>query len=155
MPYFWKIIDASGRSIFQLFENIKENVGKPEITNTQKTYTTTLGKRFHLLHPKHLKFLIVRGRWIVTKIYSYFIFDQERFKRGFILINQPSRQNAKNSVEKGFLNYLTKQILFSIVTLILIAVPLKPFLIKLFKFHILKSVIVSLKNLFPLRQILI
>ena len=30
------------------------------------------------------------------------MFEQERFKRNFILMNQKSRQNAKNSTEKDF-----------------------------------------------------
>ena len=42
-------------------------------------------------------FFPVRARWKITKSYS-----QERFKKYFTLMNQKSRQNAKNSVEKDF-----------------------------------------------------
>ena len=42
----------------------------------------------------------------VTKIYSHYTYEQERFKRDFILMNQGSRQNAKDSVEKDFFKLL-------------------------------------------------
>ena len=45
---------------------------------------------------------VVRAGWKITKIYSHYTFEQERFKKYFILMNQKSIQNAKNSVEKDF-----------------------------------------------------
>ena len=45
---------------------------------------------------------INRAGWSVTKIYSHYTFEQECFKKNFILMNQCSRQNAKNSIEKNF-----------------------------------------------------
>ena len=59
-------------------------------------------KKFIPLYLKDLKFLITRCCWKVTKIYSYFTFEQSRFKRGFVLTNQRSRQNVKNAIEKDF-----------------------------------------------------
>ena len=47
-------------------------------------------------------FSVVRAGWKITKIYLHYTFEHERFKKDFILINQKSRQNAKNSVEKDF-----------------------------------------------------
>ena len=44
----------------------------------------------------------MRAGWFVTKIYSHYTFEQEYFKKQFILMNQRSRQNAKNSIEKYF-----------------------------------------------------
>ena len=38
----------------------------------------------------------------MTKIYSHLTFEQARFKQNFILMNQKSRQQSKNSVEKDF-----------------------------------------------------
>ena len=32
--------------------------------------------------------------------YSYYTLEQARFKRNFVLMNQKSRQNAKNAIEK-------------------------------------------------------
>ena len=55
---------------------------------------------------EHLKFLISRCGWKVTKLYSHFTFWQSRFKWEFILINQKSRQAAKNSIEKDFYKFL-------------------------------------------------
>ena len=49
-----------------------------------------------------LKFLITRCFWRVVKIYSHYAFDHARFKRKFVLMNQKSRQNAKNAVKKDF-----------------------------------------------------
>ena len=48
----------------------------------------------------------MRAGWRVTKVYSYFTFEQERFKRDFILLNQKSCQNTKNSIEKDFFKQL-------------------------------------------------
>ena len=45
---------------------------------------------------------VVRAGWKITKIYSHYTFEQERFKKYFILMNQKSIQNANNSVEKDF-----------------------------------------------------
>ena len=39
---------------------------------------------------------------VVTKLYSHFTFEQEAFKKDFVLMNQKSRQNAKNNIEKDF-----------------------------------------------------
>ena len=41
-------------------------------------------------------FVIKRAGWHVAKIYSQFTFEQERFKKDFVLMNQKSRQNAEN-----------------------------------------------------------
>ena len=35
-------------------------------------------------------------------MYSHYTFEQGRFERDFILMNQKSRQNAKNAIEKDF-----------------------------------------------------
>ena len=47
-------------------------------------------------------FLIKRAGWTVTKINSHLTFEQSRFKRNFILMNQKSRQKSKTNVEKDF-----------------------------------------------------
>ena len=36
------------------------------------------------------------------KLYSHFTFEQDAFKKDFVLMNQKSRQNAKNSIEMDF-----------------------------------------------------
>ena len=59
-------------------------------------------RKFILLYLEDLKFLITRYSWRVTKFYSHYTFEQACFKREFVLMNQKSRQNAKNATEKHF-----------------------------------------------------
>ena len=59
-------------------------------------------KNFIPLYLEDLRFLIKRAGWVVTKLYSHFTFEQDAFKKDFVLMNQKSRQNAKNSIEKDF-----------------------------------------------------
>ena len=40
----------------------------------------------------------------MTKLYSHFTFEQDCFKKEYVLMNQKSRQNAKNEIEKK--NYI-------------------------------------------------
>ena len=47
---------------------------------------------------------LMRASRSVTKIYSHYKF--ECFKKEFILMNQRSRQNAKNSIEKDFYKFM-------------------------------------------------
>ena len=54
------------------------------------------------LYIEDLRFLIKRAGWIVTKLYSHFTFEQDAFKKEFVLMNQKLRQNAKNDIEKNF-----------------------------------------------------
>ena len=69
---------------------------------TKKAHTTLFKKNLHLLYLEHLCFVIKQAGWYVAKIYSHFTFEQECFKNNFILMNQKSRQEAKNSIEKDF-----------------------------------------------------
>ena len=54
------------------------------------------------MYLEQIFFAVVRAGWKITKIYSNDTFEQERFKKDFILINQKSRQDAKNYAEKDF-----------------------------------------------------
>ena len=54
------------------------------------------------MYLEDLVFCIKRAGWKVTKIHSHLTFEQSRFKRNFILMNQKSRQLSKNNVEKDF-----------------------------------------------------
>ena len=58
----------------------------------------------------HLKFLISRYGWKVTKLYSHFTFQQSKFKKDFISMNQKSWQTAKNAIEKDFYKLLNNAI---------------------------------------------
>ena len=57
---------------------------------------------FQPMYLEQIVFAAVRAGWKVTNIYLQYTFEQERFKRDFILMNHKSRQNAKNSVGKYF-----------------------------------------------------
>ena len=50
---------------------------------------------------------------VVTKIYFHFTFDQEPFKRDFIIMNQVSCQKAKSDIGKKFLK-ASKQLEFQL-----------------------------------------
>ena len=99
-----KTIEANERSIYQLLELYSETFdGKPRSYRcTKKSHATMFPKNFIPLYLEDLCFLIKRAGWIVTKIYSHFTFEQDAFKKDFVLKNQKSRQNAKNSIEKDF-----------------------------------------------------
>ena len=54
------------------------------------------------MYIEDLVFCIKKAGWKVTKIHSNLTFEQARFQQNFILMNQKSRQQSKNSVEKDF-----------------------------------------------------
>ena len=69
---------------------------------TEKSHSTLFPKKCIPLYLEDLQFLIKRAGWIVTKLYSHFTFEQDKIKREFVLLNQYSRQVAKNDIEKNF-----------------------------------------------------
>ena len=104
-----KIIAVSERSPYQLLEQYTEtsNSCPKNYRATKKAHTTLFKKRYQPLYLERLAFLIKRAGWTVAKIYSHWSFEQKRFKRNFILKNQTSRQNAKNSIKKDFFKLIT------------------------------------------------
>ena len=52
------------------------------------------------MYLEDLAFCIKRVGWKVTKIHAHLTFEQSRFKRDFILMNQKSRQLSKNDKMK-------------------------------------------------------
>ena len=97
-----KVLDANEQSVYQLLELFDETTEeKPKSYRcTAKSHTTMFPKKFIPLYLEDLRFLIKRAGWIVTKLYSHFTFEQDCFKKEFVLSNQKSRQNAKNDIEK-------------------------------------------------------
>ena len=94
-----KILDANERSLYQLLELFETSSG---YRCTAKSHATIFPKKCIPLYIEDLRFLIKRAGWIVTKLYSHFTFEQDAFKKDFVLMNQRSRQNAKNDIEKNF-----------------------------------------------------
>ena len=99
-----KIIDPCERSIYQLLEQYSTtDKGKPKSYKATKKARATMSKKnFQPMYLEQIFFSVVRAGWKITKIYLHYTFEQERFKKDFILMNQKPRQNAKNSVEKDF-----------------------------------------------------
>ena len=54
------------------------------------------------LYAEHLHFLLTRCGWRVTKTRGHYTFEQKKFKKGFVIMNQVSKQNAKTDAEKDF-----------------------------------------------------
>ena len=50
------------------------------------------------------------AHWSVTKIYSHYTFEQECSIKNLILMNQRSRQNVKNSIEKDFYKLMNNSV---------------------------------------------
>ena len=100
--------EANERSVFQLLEPCSEDTkGAPRNYKiTSKYHSNLLSKRCVPMYLEELKFAIVRCSWKVTKLYKHYYFEQKRFKRDFILMNQKSRQEAKNKIESDLFKLL-------------------------------------------------
>ena len=86
-----------------MLDNYKESGDGPSSYQvTAKVHSTMLAKKCILLHLEDLAFLIKRAGWVMTKIHAHLTFDQEPFKKNFILMNQKSRQESKTNPEKDF-----------------------------------------------------
>ena len=98
-----KIIDPCERSTYQLLEQlIMGEKGPKSYKKTAKAHANLFKKCFIPLYLEDLNFCIKRASWKVTKIHSHLTFEQEPFKRNFIIMNQTSRQKAKDDVTKDF-----------------------------------------------------
>ena len=96
-------IEPNERSIFQLLELYAEDKkGMPKNYKVSpKGQATLLKKRNIPMYLEELKFVIYRCGWKVTKLCRHYYFEQERFKRDFILMNQKARQESKNKIESS------------------------------------------------------
>ena len=47
------------------------------------------------LYAEHIRVLLKRAGWTVTRIHTHYIFEQSCFKRDFCIMNQISKQNEK------------------------------------------------------------
>ena len=81
---------------------IEGEKGPKSYKSTAKAHATLSKKIFLPMYFEDLAFCIKRAGWKVAKIYSPLTFEQARFKRKFILMNQKSRQKSKNDIEKDF-----------------------------------------------------
>ena len=98
-----KTIDPCERSLFQLLEQfVRGEKGPKSYRATAKGHENLFKKNFLPIYLDDLVFCIKRASWKVTKNHSHLTFEQARFKQKIILMNQKSRQQSKNSVEKDF-----------------------------------------------------
>ena len=133
-----KTIDPSERSVYQLLEQYVEGEKDNPLAYraAAKAHAAMLQKIFSPMYSEHLAFVTKRAGWKVTKINSHLRFEQKPFKKKFILMNQKSRQNSKNNIEKDFYKLTIILILGATVGITLIIVSLFQYLVKLKKSHI-------------------
>ena len=55
---------------------------------TSQTHSTLGEKKFIPLYAEDLHFLIKRAGWLVTDIYEHYTFEQSKFKKDFVVMNQ-------------------------------------------------------------------
>ena len=112
-PFFEKNkkISPHERSTVQIMSRAEKKENKDEMTSfpfDSKTHATLRKKLFITLYAGDLYFLTTRAGWKVTKIYDHYVFNQAKFKRDFVVMNQNARKTAKTKVEKDcykLLNY--------------------------------------------------
>ena len=98
------------RSTLQLMSILQRNEDKDTINSfayTSKTQLTLRGKKFTLLYAEDLYFLIKRAGCLITHIYEHYTFEQSKFEKDFVVMNQKSRQQATSSVERDFFKLLS------------------------------------------------
>ena len=96
-------VDPKERGIYQLLDNFREGKNGPlSYRSTAKAHSTMFPKKFMPIYLEDLAFIIKRYGWVVKKIHKHITFDQEPFKKDFILMNQKSRQISKTNAEKDF-----------------------------------------------------
>ena len=63
---------------------------------TAKAHATMDKKITIPLYAEHLHLLTTRCGWRVWNVQAHYTFEQNKFKKDFIIMNQVSRQQAKN-----------------------------------------------------------
>ena len=97
-----KNIDPFERFTLQLMSVAVRNEENDKLNSfsyNSKTHLTLKEKKCLPLYAEDLHFLITMGGWLVTHIYEHYIFEQAKFKKDFVVMNQKSRQTASSSVE--------------------------------------------------------
>ena len=69
---------------------------------TSKTHLTLKEKKYIVLYAEDVHFLITSAGWLVTHICEHFTFEQSKFKKDVVNMNQKAKQRVTSSVEKGF-----------------------------------------------------
>ena len=88
-------MDPFERSTVQLMSILVRNEEKDTINSfrySSKTYSTLYCEKYIPLYAEDLHFLIKRAGCLVNHIYEHFIFEQSKFKKDFVVMNQKARQ---------------------------------------------------------------
>ena len=104
-----KKMEPFERSTLQVMSILVRDEGKDKrnsFSYTSKTHSTLGEKKFIPLYVEDLHFLIKREGWLVTYIYEHYTFEQSKYKKDFVVMNQQSRQAATSPVEKDFFKLL-------------------------------------------------
>ena len=99
-----KILSANERFAFQLLDAMRLNDKriKNSCKTTAKTHAT-MDKKINIpFYAAHIDLLITKCGWRLTRVRSDYTFEQSKFKKEFVIMNQVSRQNAQTDVEKEF-----------------------------------------------------
>ena len=102
-----KILDANERPVYQLIQLYSETdkCVPSSYRHTPKAHATLFSKKAQPLYLEHLKTLIGRAGRKVTKLYAHYTFEQERFKKDFILMNQAINKQPKTASKKIFTSF--------------------------------------------------
>lgn len=81
-----KILDANQISIYQFLEHFEKTgiSARKAYRCIQKSHATLFPKKYIPLYLEEIKFLVQRCRWLVTKLYLHFAFEQKAFKKKFV-----------------------------------------------------------------------
>ena len=104
-----KKMEPFEKSTAQLMSNLVRDEEKDTINSfryNSKTHSTLQSKKYFPLYAEHLHFLIKSVGWLVTHIYKHFTFEQSKFKKDFVVMNQKAGQKATCSVERDFYKLL-------------------------------------------------
>ena len=89
-------VSVDRRSVYQLLSTMR--MGKKDniltYVATEKAHATLDPKKHFPMFIDHIHFLTKRAGWTLTKVHHYYTFEQEPFKKDYILGNQKSRQEA-------------------------------------------------------------
>ena len=97
-----KVLPANERSVFQLLDAMRLN--NKGLINSYKTTAklhATMDKKFNIpFYAEHSHFLLPRCGWRMRNVRAHYTFEQSKFKRDFVKMNQVSHKNATTDVER-------------------------------------------------------
>ena len=108
-PSLRKKMEPFERSTLKLMSIFSANEDKETINffpYTTKTHSMLKERTFIYLYAEDIHFLIKRTEWLVARIYEHYLFEQSKFRKDFLVMNQIARQQAPSSVEKDFYKLL-------------------------------------------------